>query len=294
MRSLVRVSLPLPRRNHLHITRSIHIDIKRNLIFEDNHLFVVNKPSGLLVQAPNDHAVSTNTTSPNLLDEVKQYLQSTQNKPRAWLGLVHRLDRPTSGVIVFAKTSKAASRLSSIFRTRYCRKIYLCVVNGQLSGSGHCSNWLSKGESAAQLVRVVDNEPTTSSSSSSSYEGYKYVKGLLSYQSLVSFSPPTTATAASNREAAAYVVHTLCRIELETGRKHQIRAQMAHLGHPIVGDVKYGASQSFKQRDIALHAHTLTIAHPVSGEEMTFTAPPPALWSKRFGEDIISTYSLTD
>ena len=112
---------------------------------------------------------------------------------------------------------------------------------------------------------IVTGTSTTSSSGSSS-------------------GKPTPITVDSIPPQPSTIKQTICRIELETGRKHQIRAQMAHIGHPIVGDVKYGAPQAFKQRDIALHACMLTITHPVTGKEMTFTAPPPALWSKRFGE----------
>lgn len=277
------------------------IDIQRHLLYEDNQLFVVNKPSGLLVQAPDNNVIGTTTnTSPilNLLDAVKHYLQITHHKPRAWVGLVHRLDRPTSGVIVFAKTSKAASRLSSSFRTRACCKVYLCVVEGRLMQPGRCDNWLSKGEVGGQPVQVKDElSLSLSSSTEGSLGDSRYVKGVLSYRPLVHFAPPLPTYVASSPRGAdmgtgsttgGIDVHTICRIELETGRKHQIRAQMAHMGHPIVGDVKYGASQSFKQRDIALHAYMLTIAHPVTGKDMTFTAPPPALWSKRFGADSLA------
>jgi hypothetical protein len=116
---------------------------------------------------------------------------------------------------------------------------------------------------------IVTGTSTTSSSGSSS-------------------GKPTSMTVDSIPPQPPSIKQTICRVELETGRKHQIRAQLAHIGHPIVGDVKYGAPQSFKQRDISLHACMLTITHPTTRKEMTFTAPPPALWSKRFGEDSLA------
>ena len=124
---------------HFHSSLRIgHVDIGSRILFEDNHLIVINKPSGSLVQGGDDQRLSSKEKlMDNLLDEIKSYLvQRDAKKGQAWLGLVHRLDRPTSGVLLYAKTSKAAGRLSEQFRTRQCEKIYLAVVEGPLSCVG--------------------------------------------------------------------------------------------------------------------------------------------------------------
>ena len=271
---------------------------------------MINKPSGSLVQGGDDQRLSSKEKlMDNLLDEIKSYLvQRDAKKGQAWLGLVHRLDRPTSGVLLYAKTSKAAGRLSEQFRTRQCEKIYLAVVEGPLSCVGSypsvdldldldpkavdistasfkpsllsslpsdvkCSHWLNTTLST-ERVSIVDSLPVVPTIFS---HKTNYVSAVLTCVPLHTFIPTYHPD----------VQHTLVKIALETGRKHQIRAQMAHIGHPIVGDVKYGALSSFPTRDIALHAYTLTIEHPVSKQVMRFVAPPPALWNKRFGEDVM-------
>ena len=220
--------------------------------------------------------------------------------------------------------------MSEQFRIRQCEKVYLAVVEGVLSCSnrsyptplvdnncggdqqltsfstasvlsnrdrgvlsstnrdkGILSHWLNTTLSTDR-VSIVDTLPVPNTPTHHTQTKTKYVSAVLTYVPLHTFTPiynPNTQ-------------HTLVNIALETGRKHQIRAQMSHIGHPIVGDVKYGALTSFPTRDIALHAYTLTIVHPVSQEVMTFVAPPPALWNKRFGEDlmrhIIDTSSTSD
>ena len=291
---------------HFHSSLRIgHVDIGSRILFEDNHLIVINKPSGSLVQGDDQRLASKEKRMENLLDEIKSYLvQRDAKKGQAWLGLVHRLDRPTSGVLLYAKTSKAAGRLSEQFRTRQCEKIYLAVVEGSLSCVGSypsvdlnhdldpkavnissasfkpsirrgvkCSHWLNTTLST-ERVSLVDSLPVAPTIPS---HKTNYVSAVLTYVPLHTFIPTYHPD----------VQHTLVKIALETGRKHQIRAQMAHIGHPIVGDVKYGALSSFPTRDIALHAYTLTIEHPVSKQVMRFVAPPPALWNKRFCEDVM-------
>ena len=238
-----------------------------SVLFEDNHLFVVNKPAGALVQHGGGGGVSQHEN--NLLNAVKAHLVARDGKPgRAWVGLVHRLDRPTSGVIAFAKTSKAAARLSESFRTRACRKLYLAVVHGAVAATGTLTHHLVQtGDGASSPVRmhVV----------SSGHRGA--ASATLHYRPLATFTPPPGHM---KRQTELTAVH----VTLETGRKHQIRAQLAHAGYPIVGDAKYGAPQAFAARDIALHAWSLTLPHPVSHADVTFTAPPPAVWTQRFGD----------
>jgi len=222
--------------------------------------------------------------------------------------------------------------LSEQFRIRQCEKHYLAVVEGGLSCSSTssypttltptplvfendhdkklitknsefsmfsssssnkgvvCSHWLNTTSSSSSSsgttgdrVSIVDILPIQSTIIQPSHQTKKkYVSAVLRYVPLHTFTPIYNPN----------VQHTLVKIILETGRKHQIRAQMSHIGHPVVGDVKYGAMTSFSTRDIALHAYTLTIVHPVSQEVMTFVAPPPALWNKRFGDDRLSLIGL--
>lgn len=250
-------------------------DLKSRILFEDNHLLVIVKPSGLLSQGDS-------TGDPSLLDLAKQYLvKSRQKLGDAYLGLVHRIDRPCSGVIVFAKTSKAASRLSESFRDRYVDKHYVCVVNGIMSNRrGHFINLIEK--TTSQKVGIIQENHTNILSS---------VEGRLCYEVI-----------SENTLKNQSVLH----IELETGRKHQIRAQLSHAGHPIVGDAKYNAPQRFKERgnisrytnnisrytnhflnfclDIALHSCTLVLMHPISKQTMVFSSPVPDIWKKRFGD----------
>jgi len=254
-------------------------DVQTSLLFEDNHLFVVNKPAGVLVQHGGRVTPTATTTGScaaptNLLDAVKVHLVARDGKPgRAWVGLVHRLDRPTSGVMVFAKTSKAASRLSAAFRARTCTKLYLSVVHGALSVSGTLTDHLLQARGGPS----DDVLPSQTQVVTSDHPGA--VSATLHYRPLATFGPPTGPSPAL----------TAVLVALETGRKHQIRAQMARIGHPIVGDTKYGAPQAFATRDIALHAWSLTVPHPVGKHNVTFTAPPPAVWAQRFGDAVIAT-----
>lgn len=208
------------------------------VLYEDNHLIVAIKPAGVLSQSDGSNA-------PDMLTILKAYIKDKYQKPgEVYLGLVHRLDRPVSGVMVFARTSKAASRLSEQIRSRKVEKIYRCVVNGVLEGSGRLENYISKDEST-NTVTVSDTEKP----------GYK--ASYLDYKAL------------DSKDGL-----TLVEVKLGTGRSHQIRAQMAHSGFPLIGDQKYGKKDD-RTKDIALEAYKLSFEHPVKREFIAFEAPVP-------------------
>ena len=203
-------------------------------VYEDNHLLVAVKPQGQLTQ-------SDETGDLSLQDECKQYIKEKYQKPgEVYLGLVHRLDRPVGGLVAFARTSKAASRLSEQLRTHHMEREYLAVVEGEdLPARGDLRDWLLQGEDG--LVRVVP-------------EGTPGAKeARLHYERL------------GAREGTALV-----HLRLETGRKHQIRVQLSHLGYPICFDMRYGHGE--RGRDIALFGAVLRLTHPTRKEDMTFTA----------------------
>ena len=205
-------------------------------VYEDNHLLVVVKPQGQLTQ-------SDETGDLSLQDECKRYIREKYQKPgEVYLGLVHRLDRPVGGLVAFARTSKAASRLSEQLRTHHMEREYLAVVEGEdLPARGDLRDWLLQGEDG--LVRVVP-------------EGTPGAKeARLRYERL------------GARDGTALV-----HLRLETGRKHQIRAQLSHLGYPIRYDMRYGHGE--RGRDIALFGAVLRLTHPTLKKEMTFTACP--------------------
>ena len=208
------------------------------ILYEDNHLIVCIKPAGVLSQ-------SDGSGAPDMLTILKRYIKEKYQKPgEVYLGLVHRLDRPVSGVMVFARTSKAASRLSEQIRTRKVEKLYRCVVNGVLEGSGRLENFISKDEDK-NIVTVIDSE-----------------------------KPGFKASYLDYRAIASKDGMTLTEVKLGTGRSHQIRAQMAHSGHPLVGDQKYGQKDN-RCKDIALESFKLSFEHPVKREFITFEAPIP-------------------
>ncbi|MBR3081961.1 MAG: RluA family pseudouridine synthase [Clostridiales bacterium] len=208
------------------------------ILYEDNHLIVCIKPAGVLSQ-------SDGSGSPDMLTILKRYIKEKYEKPgEVYLGLVHRLDRPVSGVMVFARTSKAASRLSEQIRTRKVEKLYRCVVKGILEGSGRLENYISKDEDK-NIVTVIDSEKP----------GFK--ASYLDYRAI------------SSKDGM-----TLVEVKLGTGRSHQIRAQMAHNGYPLVGDQKYGQRDD-RCKDIALESFKLSFEHPVKREFITFEAPMP-------------------
>jgi len=208
------------------------------ILYEDNHLIVAVKPAGVLSQ-------SDGSDAPDMLTILKSYIKDKYNKPgEVYLGLVHRLDRPVSGVMVFARTSKAASRLSEQIRTRKVDKIYRAVVQGRMEASGSLENYILK-DTASNTVTVYDRE----------VPGSKYAA--LDYK---------TVNTLADR--------SLVEIKLGTGRAHQIRAQFAHSGHPLLGDRRYGDA-SLREGDIALQAFRLSFDHPTKGDRMSFEIQAP-------------------
>jgi 23S rRNA pseudouridine1911/1915/1917 synthase len=272
------------------------------VLYEDKHLIVVNKPPGTLSQGG---APPGGDDDNDMLSLVKAHLATAGGKPSkaaVYVGLVHRLDRNVSGAMVFARRSKAAARLGEAFRTHAVRKVYLAVVLGEVAGGGvrtlrHALAFtpqrvgggkVKKGGGAGaagggggNLTRVVGDASSVGS-------GGGVVIGTLRYEPLLAFPHP--------HPRRPHERETLLRIELLSGRKHQIRAQLSHVGHPIVGDVKYGAPVALRDRSIALHCRVLAFVHPKRGGEedsgggvvMKFQAPLPASWRARFGQAVVA------
>ncbi len=214
------------------------------VIYEDNHLLVITKPAGLLAQAD----CSGDTA---LVDVVAAYLKEKYDKPgNVYVGLVHRLDRNVSGIMVVARTSKAASRLSAQFRDGVVRKTYLGVVAGRLEPK--------RGELVSWLASAGDHQGVTKAAATP-FSGAK--ESRLRYD-----------VVANSREFAQV------RVEPLTGRRHQIRAQLALLGCPLVGDVKYGSTWRLPAHRVALHSTGLEFSHPVGGRALKFEAPVPGDW----------------
>lgn len=221
---------------------------KNNLqiLFEDNHLIVVNKRAGDLVQGDK-------TGDLPLVEIVKQYIAEKYNKPGAvFLGVVHRLDRPTTGIVVFAKTSKALERLNKMFKERDTQKTYWAVVKN------------SPPKTQDVLIHFLKRNPKQNKSYAYEKEVPESKKAILEYQILKKLNN-----------------YFLLEIDLHTGRHHQIRSQLAAIGCPIKGDLKYGFDRSNKDGSIHLHAQKLVLIHPVKKEELTLLAPPPddAIWN---------------
>jgi len=208
------------------------------ILYEDNHLIAVFKPAGVLTQGDNSGDAC-------LMDDVKKYLKEKYKKPgNVFLGLLHRLDRPVSGIVLFAKTSKGASRLSEQIRNHQIKKEYTALVEGALKEKkGVLENYLLHDEKTNK-AKIFD-QPTPGAQ-----------KAKLSFE--------MTGKKGNN---------TLVKIDLETGRHHQIRAQFAHLGHPIVGDVKYGAKSARPAGAIALCATGLEFKTATGGEKKKISVP---------------------
>ncbi len=221
-----------------------------NVLYEDNHIIIINKAAGEIVQGDK-------TGDKSLCDTMKQYIKEKYAKPgNVFIGLPHRLDRPVSGVVVFAKTSKALERLNTMFRDGNVKKIYWAITKGVPPGSeGEISTWILRNEKMNK-----------------SFSYPKEVKG--SKHALLYY-----------RFIAKSQNYNLLEVELKTGRHHQIRCQLASIGCPIKGDLKYGAARSNPDGSISLHARYIEFTHPVSKEPIKVTAPLPddRLW-KSFGE----------
>lgn len=216
------------------------------ILFEDNHIIVVEK-------TPNIPSQADKTGDIDMLTLVKQYIKEKYNKPgNVYLGLVHRLDRPVGGIMIFAKTSKAASRLSDEVREKVFKKKYLAVVDGKIEKTkGSLENYLYKDE-RNNMSKVVNKDKKNAKLAKLDYE-------VLFYDEVKNLS--------------------LLKINLHTGRHHQIRVQLSNFGHSIFGDQKYGTRGTGKQ--IALWAYELTIMHPITKEEKTFIDLPEKVgtWS---------------
>ena len=221
-----------------------------NVLFEDNHCLGVDKPAGLLAQGDI-------TGEPTVIDAARDYLKKKFDKPgNVYVGLVHRLDRPTSGVMLLARTSKAAGRLSEQFRLGSIEKVYWAVVEGSWpADEGEFEDVLRKDEST-NVVEVVK-----------------------------AGTPGGLASALAFRVLGREKGETWLEVRPTTGRSHQIRVQLASRGLPIVGDKKYGARKPLKALDgkprVALHARRLTFRHPTRREEIELTAEAPGDWPWR-------------
>lgn len=216
------------------------LDLK--IIYEDNHLLVVEKPAGILVQGDITRSIT-------LLQLAKEYIKEKYKKPgNVFLAIVHRLDKPVSGVVVFARNSKSASRLSEAFRERKVNKEYLAICKGSfLEKKGIIRGylgWNEKKQKAIITKELIGKEAITN---------YEVLEDFRKY-SLVKLIP-------------------------ETGRKHQIRAHLSYIGHPILGDEKYGGGKLFRDK-ILLHCYKMVIPHPVKRENKEFKAEIPDFWKE--------------
>ena len=223
---------------------------KLKVLFEDNHIIVVEKPVNIPSQGDK-------TGDIDMLEIIKNYIKEKYNKPgNVYLGLIHRLDRPVGGVMVFARTSKAAGRLSEQVRNKTFVKEYLTIVNGRMDQKeGVLEDYLQKNE-RTNMSKVVDSDKNNAKHACLEYKEIKYDKDL---------------------------DLSVLEIKLNTGRHHQIRVQLSSRNHSIYGDQKYSGRGHGKQ--ICLWAYKLTIEHPITKERMTFKSIPEKVGSWKFLED---------
>lgn len=222
------------------------------VLYEDNHIIIVNKVPSQLVQGDK-------TGDKPLSEMVKEYLKEKYNKPgNVFCGVTHRLDRPTSGVVVFAKTSKALSRLNKMFRDDEVEKVYWAIVQTRpANDKGTLTHFLVKNNKKNKSFAYNTKKRNT--------------KEAILHYSLIDKSDN----------------YYLIEVQLETGRHHQIRVQLAQIGCPIKGDLKYGAKRSNRDGSISLHARAISFTHPVSQKKIEITAPVPkdVLW-QAFEENV--------
>ena len=217
-----------------------------DILFEDNHLIIVNKQSGVLVQGDK-------TGDTPLIELVKEYIKNKYDKTgNVFLGLVNRIDRPVSGIVIFAKTSKALSRMNNKLKNRQIRKLYwLFVSNKFKSNEGKIEGWFKKNK---KINKSFFSKEEINNSKHGSLK-YRIIEKLEKYLKI--------------------------EVNLETGRHHQIRCSFSEIGFPIIGDLKYGSKRSNKDGGIYLHSRKVNFIHPVSKEEIIIKAEPPlvGLWS---------------
>ena len=213
--------------------------MKNWVLYEDNHLIIVNKPSRVPVQGDK-------TGDETLLDIIKAYIKKKHNKPGdVYLGLPHRIDRPTSGIVILSKTSKSLSRMNAIFRNKKIIKKYWAVVKTPLS------------KKSGKLIHFLKKNRALNKSFASKKEQTGFLKAELDYKLI--------------KELTNYFLY---EIILLSGRHHQIRAQLSTMGSPIKGDVKYGFSRTNKNNNIHLHAREIEFTHPVKNIPIKISAPP--------------------
>lgn len=215
---------------------------ENQLLFEDNHIIIINKKAGQLVQGDKTGDIS-------LLDEVKSYIKIKYSKPgNVFAGLVHRIDRPTSGIVIFAKTSKALTRLTEMIKKREIKKTYWAVVKkNEIPETQRLVHYLKKNEKNNKAI--IFNTSSAQSGSKEAILTYKIIKKSDHY--------------------------LLLEIDLETGRHHQIRAQLSAIKCPIKGDLKYGADRSNSDGSIHLLARKIEFIHPIKKEKIVLEAPVP-------------------
>ena len=214
-------------------------DISSRILYEDNHLLIVNKRAGEIVQGDK-------TGDEPLLELVRQYIKVSANKPgNVFCGLVHRIDRPVSGAVIFAKTSKALARMNALVKNRAMKKTYWAIVEQ------------APEEPEGTLVHYLRKNERTNTSEVSKVEREGWQRAELFYRLLAS----------GDR-------YHLLEVDLHTGRHHQIRAQLSAIGCPIKGDLKYGAKRSNEDGSISLHARRVCFEHPVRHEMIEVVAPP--------------------
>tara|TARA_B100001250_G_scaffold370074_1_gene353985 strand:+ start:260 stop:943 length:684 start_codon:yes stop_codon:yes gene_type:complete len=211
-----------------------------DILFEDNHLIIVNK-------IPGDLSQGDITRDQTLGDKVKSYLKKKYNKKgNVYLGIAHRLDRPTSGVIVFTKTSKALSRINELFKKNDIKKTYWAIVNSM------------KEKNSDKLVNHLIKNKKQNKSYVTNSSNKESKKAILNYKKILDLEK-----------------YSLLSVKLETGRHHQIRTQLANIGYPIKGDLKYGYPRSNKDGSILLHSRKISFIHPINKKNIKIIANPP-------------------
>ena len=210
------------------------------ILFEDNHLLVINKKPGELSQGDETGDVP-------LIDSLKEFIKIRDQKPgNVYLGLIHRLDRPTSGILVFAKTGKALTRMNDLFKTREVQKTYWAIVEGKPE------------KQFERLEHYLKKNPKNNKVTVFTKPAQDAKIAILEYKVLGNLDN-----------------YSLLEVDLFTGRSHQIRSQLSFISHPIKGDLKYGAKRSNPDGSISLHARRISFKHPVKKDELTILAPPP-------------------